>query len=1021
MGVGQVLEKIKFFKNAKRFATLLLVGFVALGAVSALSLHKLRTEYNMKQFLPDDHELILTDDKMKARFQLPEIEPFFALVTLAEGQGDWLEKKNADLLRVTTDSLKELEGVNYSVSIATIEGASSSKEGLTVGRLLELTPEAKWKERILKDPILTPQLISPDARTAVVAVGLHTIPAERSQAIQDETRKQLSSAFGVGSVRLGGIPAVQAEISKTLGQELKNFLGLSLVASLLTLLLFFRSVSSVLVPLVLMVLANLISLAWMAWTGTTFTVLTSTLPVLVSITVVSMASHTMLRYASDWELAKRSQSNPNPLRVLLKSYYGLLLPNFLTAVTTAVGFFAIGIANIPLIRQYGFTVGLSIFVCWFVVMGCLLPLLILFPIPKVRKWTESRARWALFVTAHAKPIVAVSVVAAAFCLYKGKDLNWSARLFDDLPTGHEARATTEFVDHNLGGMIPLDIVIEKDEENAWNDPAALAKIDALSKKWRGETGIGSVVGPQDFVRAAGKVQGRDLASSRQEAAEYGFLYSFSDDNPYKRYVTSDGKAARVAIRLNDVPANEMAAIVSRISDEARAEMPGWKVTPGAMATTVHVLNNELSQELIYGFWQALFLISLVLIIVFRSLRWTLVAVIPNLAPVAFLLVCLSYAQTPIKPGIALIFSIALGISFDNSVYLLGRLRLLKKRTGKISVLKAWYQEGNLCLYSSVALSAGFLVFLASFFSLNQQFGVYMLVAIFGGLIGDLVFMPAMLAAFPWMLKDRMKPETKENDMSEKAIAASLAFALIASPFASVAHAAKVDPTDAKAIFEAVQKNVGSKDEVAAIKMIITEADGTKKERGLEIRRKGDEGKQKVLVKMHAPADLKGTALLSVAEDQWLYLPSSKQTRRIQSGKKNGSFMDSELSYEDMGATSDTKVASKVLRQDTINGRKFAVIQNDLKGESSYGKVLVWVDLETYLVAKTESYDKALKPLKVSTFTGYKQFDKGVWRAQKIQVTNLQNKRGTTLELSDLKLNKGLDDGEFTESALTDSD
>jgi outer membrane lipoprotein-sorting protein/uncharacterized membrane protein YdfJ with MMPL/SSD domain len=706
--------------------------------------------------------------------------------------------------------------------------------------------------------------------------------------------------------------------------------------------------------------------------------------------------------------------------VLFRSYKGLLLPNFLTAVTTAIGFFAIGIADIPLIRQYGFTVGISVFVCWFVVIGALLPLLILFPVPKARKWTESRARWAAFVTTYPKAVVFGVALFAAFALFKGKDLNWSARLFDDLPKGEEARATTEFVDGNLGGMIPLNLVIEKDEENAWNDPAALRTLDGLAQKWRARSDVGSVVGPEDFLRAAGQVQGRDLASTRQEAAEYSFLYSFSEENPYKHYVTSDGRAARVALRLHDIPGDQMAQTVKEIRAEAEAALPGWKVTPAGMATTVHVLNNELSRELIFGFWQALGLIAVVLLCVFRSVRWTIAAVIPNLAPVAALLLVLSIAGTPVKPGIALIFSIALGISFDNTVYLLGRLMLLKNKSGgRIQVRKAWYQEGNLCFFSSMALSAGFLVFLASFFSLNQQFGLYMLVAIAGGLVGDLLFMPAMLAAFPWMVKDKEYQPQKETSMPEKAIAASFILALTLS---TAAYAAKAKPNDnnAKAVMDKVAKNLDSKDEVATIKMTITEADGTKKSRELEVKRKqGD--KHKALVRIHSPADLEGTALLSVGSDQWLYLPSSKQTRRIVSGKRSSNFLDSELSYEDMGAGAEAGFSSKVAGHEKIDGKDFTVIENIPKGESTYSKVLVYVDTEKNLIGKTELFDKAGKPAKVTTFSGYKQFDKGVWRAQKVEVKNLQNKRGTVLELSDLKLNKGIDDDEFTESALTEGD
>jgi len=249
--------------------------------------------------------------------------------------------------------------------------------------------------------------------------------------------------------------------------------------------------------------------------------------------------------------------------------------------------------------------------------------------------------------------------------------------------------------------------------------------------------------------------------------------------------------------------------------------------------------------------------------------------------------------------------------------------------------------------------------------------------------------------------------------------------LALSLVAALPAQAAVNNSDPKAILEQVQKNVTSKDEVGTLKMTIVEADGTKKDRTIEVRRKGGEGKQRVLVRLQSPADLKGTALLSVNKgkesDQWLYLPSSKQTRRIQSGKRSAGFLDSELSYEDMGSASDTKVASKVLRQEKLGDKNYVVIENTLTGESSYGKVLVWVDTATYLVGKTEIYDKAGKLLKETALSDYKQFDKGPWRAQRLEVKNVQNKRSTLLELSNLKLNQGLSDGEFTESALTEGD
>ncbi|RZA00359.1 MAG: hypothetical protein EOP11_18405, partial [Proteobacteria bacterium] len=253
------------------------------------------------------------------------------------------------------------------------------------------------------------------------------------------------------------------------------------------------------------------------------------------------------------------------------------------------------------------------------------------------------------------------------------------------------------------------------------------------------------------------------ASTRQEAAEYTFLYSFAAENPLKRFVTADGRAARINIRMRDLPSGVLEAAVANLEHQTADAFPGWKVSSGGMATTVHTLNRELCHELIFGFWQALIAISVVLGLVFRSWRWAIAAAIPNLMPAFVLLGALSLGGTPIKPGIALIFSIALGISFDNTVYLLGRLKFLRDRSAdkRISVAKAWYQEANLCFFSSLALTSGFLVFLASFFALNQQFGAYMVIALLGAMLGDLVFMPAMLAACPWLVKNREGGSVKQ--------------------------------------------------------------------------------------------------------------------------------------------------------------------------------------------------------------------------------------------------------------------
>lgn len=253
------------------------------------------------------------------------------------------------------------------------------------------------------------------------------------------------------------------------------------------------------------------------------------------------------------------------------------------------------------------------------------------------------------------------------------------------------------------------------------------------------------------------------------------------------------------------------------------------------------------------------------------------------------------------------------------------------------------------------------------------------------------------------------------------------FAALISPlatllvFSAVAFAASAQPS-ADEILKQVEKKLHSKDEVATVKMVILEANGSTKERKLQVSRRTTDSEQAVMVKLQSPADLRGTALLSVIKgkdsDQWLYLPSSKQTRRILSGKRQANFLDSELSYEDLGGANGLGFTNTLLRtEEGPSGAVYVVQSQTSSTEGTYSRILTWVSAQSSLASKVEYYDHDGKLLKTMEMKNYKQFTNGIWRSQLVSVTNTQNHRGTRLELSDLKLDQGLSAEEFTPTAL----
>ncbi|MBC7396546.1 MAG: MMPL family transporter [Bdellovibrionales bacterium] len=780
--------------HANLISILILAALSLLAIAGAIIARGLNTEYSINQFLDPKNPLLMAEFKVKEDFALPTWPYVYVTVGLNQAeQGTLLSVEHVGQLRAGTDEAASFPGVRKAISIANAEGASMMKaeeqssnsadsskietknhavtevsESLTIGKILDLTPRERWSSRVLEDPLLSPVLLSKDARTALIAVELESFDTRILSSLPEQLRQTFQNRFPKSEVKIGGIPAIQNEMGQLLKNELFNFVGLALIACLLTLAAFFKDKPSIFVPILLVGFANIAALAAMVLAKIPFTVLSTTLPVIVSIIVLSITTHTMINFAADWQQEYKSKeggAGPTQakLRAVIKTMRALFLPNFLTGLTTAMGFAALLTARVPLIRDYAKCVSVGVLIAWLCVTIALPPLLLLMPVPRPRSWTASKARWALHIEKNKKFIVLTVLVLAAGLAWEGRGLNWSARLFDDLPKEREARVTSELIDEKLGAIIPLDLIIRSKEADAWNDPDLIRSLKLLMDKIRSRVGVGSALGLADLLEAGSRAQNQPLPASRAGMAELIFLYSLSPERVTSQFMTSDGTQTRISVRLRDIPGDQMQSLVNSIRSDTESLFPGFEVQTVGMAANVHLINNELSQSLIYGFWQAILLISLVLLFVFRSLKWTIAAMLPNLMSPLALMGVMAFTHTAIKPGIALIFSIALGIAYNNTVYLLGRVRFLRQKSerrgdtpGALLVIKAWYQEGNPCVFSTLALVGGFAVFMASYFHLNRVFGAYMLLSIVAGMLGDLIFLPALLTWFPWLLESPVK-------------------------------------------------------------------------------------------------------------------------------------------------------------------------------------------------------------------------------------------------------------------------
>lgn len=995
---------------------------LAFVAFCGFQIPKLDTRYSVRQFFPKDHPILKTDEKIDRLFHLRSSPSFFATLDVG-GPGTWLEPSRMAVLRKVTDEIAAMKDVKEVLSLANAPMAVSRKDELRIGTLAETTPPAQWMSSVASQPLVE-QLVSKDRRSVLLVIEPKTGSSAGLAKLERKIDHVLRSQKGYKS-GLAGVPAVQSRLSEILQEEVGLFFLLSLVIFCLMFAVFYRNLSPVLFALGGLVVCNVTALGLLSFFGVSFNVLLSTLPIIVSIAFASMTIHTLHLWA---DRLKAARPNMSPLKRWLlakNTLKEIAMANFLGSVTTAIGFAALVSAPIPAIRQYALVVAGSVMWVFVLTQFCMF-FVLPWIAPVQRDWSRRRAWWMVGVNRWSGPIFVATIGACVFMGGAGVKLNFSSRLFDDLPANERVSRSMMAIDRDFGGTVNLDLTLDAGKKNAWSDPKALARLNQAVADIRRLEGVGAVIGFTDFF-------GAKMPASRGAAAEMMFLFSMAEENPLRHFVDNSLRRTRVSLRLRDLPT----AKIERLRADARAilskNFPKASIVETGLAVNSHTINGEVAKGLVFGFWHSLLVIGLLLTLIFRSLRWALVACVPNLVPPAVLIGALAFYQTPVKPAIALIFSIALGLAFNNTVYFLTRLRNLrnaKRMTRTLPLRRAMLEEGNPCLSESALTLAGFLIFLSSGFGLNQTFGVYMCLSIVAGALGDLVFLPALLKLFPELLGYGPKREVagllqappvetlvpRAESSPAKKIAAAVA-GLIFVIFGS--SQARAD--ESAELLKKARANIESKSDQATVTLKIIEANGDSKTRKLTLKTLRSGGSFYALARLLAPADIKGTALLAEVKDgsqnQWLYLPSSKQVRRIVSGKKSAGVLGSELSPDDLDAAAIKGAKTRLVRKDGKTA-EVEVIPN--KGASEYSRVVLTFAMPRVLPVRTDYYVGS-KPRKTVEFKDYAVAGGKTYRARKIVVKNLANRRATEVELSDLKVNAALTADDFSVGALKRAD
>lgn len=742
-------------------------GILALTTVLAGFLGGLQVDFTI------EHLFARGDPAMERYFQFrDEFQREDNVILLIYECDDPLRRENLVRAATLIDSLAEIEGILEVTGLPNVELFTAGEEYLLspVYDPVPGTPDSLQtaRERILSSELLRDFLIAGDFELAAISLelddGYNT--HRHRQRILEEIDAVLKGVDWIW--HQAGIPVLRTRyVQYMLSDNLRFMIPVSLIlAALLGLL--FRSWVGVLIPLGTVLMADIWTLGLMSLVGVDITIISYLIPTLLLIVGTGDGVHFLVKYhAALRDLGDRRRALEETLRKIGRAL-------FLTSLTTAVGFGALTTARIRIVQEFGLITAAGVFIA-FLLSVLFIPalLLLLKPTPPARLEAYSRGLRVRiirvlirFVRTRPRLIIASGFVVLSIGLVGALRLVPHSSLLADLRSGDRLYDDMHLTEERMGSILPLELVVEIDSSSGvvLQEPEVLAQVEALQSFLTTIPEVGKVVSIIDYLKAIhramhdGDQAYYKIPANRATVAQYLLLY----EGQFEALVNFDYTKTRIAARIRDLDSRRSEEIVSQIQGFLAQRFPPY-LRVEITGTTFLALrtNHYLAETLTNSFILAFAVITLVIILLFRSIKIALISIIPNMIPMVIMAAVMGYFGIPLRPATAMTFAIAFGIAVDDTLHYLIRYRQeLMQAGGRYREANDATMQGTgiAMISTTVILVSGFLILTQSRFIPTFEFGLLSSITIFSALLGDLTFLPAMLSLVRPAISRERRPD-----------------------------------------------------------------------------------------------------------------------------------------------------------------------------------------------------------------------------------------------------------------------
>jgi predicted RND superfamily exporter protein len=614
-------------------------------------------------------------------------------------------------------------------------------------------------------PFYRTLLYNPKTNAYLMGISLNkdTINSKSRTRLINEILKNVADFENKQQIEVykSGMPFIRTVMANRIKDEMNKFLLASFLLSALTLFLFFRSISAVIMSLLVVGMGVIWSLGTIVLCGYQITLLTALIPILVVVIGIPNCIYFLNKYHTTFK------EIPDKEKALVTMVGRMGIVTLFCNIAAAIGFAVFAFTKSAILKEFGVVAGINIMALFLISLLFIPAVLSYLPAPKpkhvkyldnkyleyilvkIEKWTFHHAKWVYGITAI---ITIISIIGITKIKSEGF-------VVDDLPKKDKLYTDLKWFENQFNGLMPLEIVVDAKKPRAALKMETMLDIEEFSNYVTTKTEVARPLSIVEALKFANQgFYGGDTASyvlpleipaslsSAMRSKEKGksdFMKLVS------QFVDSNQQATRISVNMKDIGSIKLPVLIADLEAKSAKifDSTKYKVTFTGSSVTFLEGTSFIIRGLKESIFWAFLLITICMLYLFKSFRILICSLIPNLVPLTITAGVMGWTGIALKPSTVLVFSVALGIAIDVTIrFLINYKQELPHFNNKVdaTLVQTIKHTGISIIYTSLVLIAGFIIFVFSDFGGTNALGWLTSLTLVVGTLTNLVLLPVLI-------------------------------------------------------------------------------------------------------------------------------------------------------------------------------------------------------------------------------------------------------------------------------------